>query len=572
VLDLAVLELVLVVALFLVSGASRRSWSRPLQRFERSFDGVARSRRLSIALVVFVCLGTRLALLPIIKIPSPGAHDEFSYLLAADTFASGRLTNPAHPMWVHFETFHVNQRPTYHSMYQPAQGLVLAGGKLLFGHPWFGVWLSVGLMCGALSWALYGWLPSRWALLGGLLAVMRLGIFSYWMNSYWGGAVPAAGGALVIGALPRIMKWQRLRDAVFMGLGIAILASSRPYEGIVLVLAASVVFAVWVFRQNKFKAPLIGKVFLPLGAVLLVTGIALIYYFWRLTGNPLQLPYQLNRATYGVAQPFYWQKIPLPAAFHHKVMSDYYLGKDLDWYVEGLGLFGFFRHTFQTVQLAWLFFIGPVLLIPVAMWGVVFRDCRVRPALFIAGAVALGIGIEAWRIMPHYAAPAVAALYILLMQGIRHWRVKNRRTAGPIVAWGIPVICLVLLVARIGAEVRPPSHYIHVGGNALWAFIPGGIADRDRILHDLTLRSGRHLVVVHYQSRHDVLEEWVFNGANIDAQKVIWARDMGEAANQELLRYYKDRRIWIVDADAPKPRLISYTELHNLRAAGSMAK
>lgn len=557
------IEFCLVVVCLALAFSCPNVGDRWFSAAERRLSVIAQRRTLTVVCVGLLALGIRLALLPFLPIPQPEVTDEYSYLLSGDTFAHGRLTNPTHPMWIHLETFQENWRPTYGSMYYPSQGLFQAFGQVVMGHPFWGVWLSCGLMCAAICWALQGWMPPGWALVGALLALIRLATFSYWADSYWGGSVAALGGALAIGALPRIKEIQRVRDSLLMALGMALMLYSRPYEGFFfsLPLIAALIWAA-KSRGKQGLGTWLERVAFPIALVMAIAFAALGYYFWRVTGSPFTTPYQINMRTYGLVY-FPWDKLK-PVEFHHEFMRQFYRGASVvGW--QTFALQHQVRLQFLKALVIWLFYFGPLLSLPWIAWllkrmRVNFKKSftpELRLLLAVCAATYFSCMLTIYLGQPHYIAPLAAVFYIAMLLMMRDaYGSEPIVSSGRFLARSIPVLVLLLFVMRVAAPIAgatPKPSFIRT-----WCSQDKQNMSRAHILSQLEQMPGEQLAIVRYRPDHDfILDEWVFNGADIDGSKVIWARDMG-SENEELLRYFKTRHVWLVEPDDNPPRLTPY--------------
>ena len=547
--DIFVLETGLVLTALYLSLAAPRLGDRFFRRAAARLGRLARQPALSLVAIGVAPVALRLLLIPVLDIPRPQFHDEFSYLLAGETFAHGRAANPTHPFWEWFETFHVLQHPTYASMYPPAQGTFLAIGFKL-GLPWLGVCLSVGLMCAALLWMLRGWFPPTWALLGASLAVIRLGLFSYWMNTYWGGAVGALGGALAAGALPRLWRSGRPIHAVWMGLGFILLANSRPFEGMM--------FSIPIGLALLWRRPP-ARVLATIAGMLAICAVSLAWYNWRVTGDPFQFPERLQRRQYAICPDFAWEPIRPEPAYRSAVMRELYVHEEPKAIHISSSLPGLLFYLFRREHVLFWFFLGPLLALPLLLRpGSLFG--RKRAVLMLAFLfVTAGIAVEIFSLNPHYYSPATCLIYAFVVQAMRSLRHARwfGKPSGLFLVRAIPAIAVLLAVVRINAA---PLGMRLTEWPFNWSACYTASPARSGMIARLNAQPGKILVMVRYLPENRGADDWVHNEPDIDAAKVVWARELDQG-NEKLLAYFHDRRVYLVEPDVDPTRLLPYTPL-----------
>jgi uncharacterized protein (TIGR03437 family) len=535
-------------ALLIAAGLLFPQWQvGAVVRLERAFTRFANHRTRAILFVGSLPLIVRLAIIPVLGVPAPLVADEFGYLLLADTFASGRLANPTHPFWKHFETVYVFHQPSYTSIYPVAPAIIPAIAKLLGMHPWIGVCFCAGLLCAVTCWMLQGWLPPKWALIGSLLAVCRFTILSSWMNTYWGGATAALGGVLVLGALPRIRKRPNRRDSILFALGLGILSQSRPFEGLLFALPPVALLAYWLFQEKRVtRSVRLSRVALPIGAVLTVLLAGTLWYNFRTTGNPLLPPYLLHQRLYGTPQTLFWQT-PVrdaPGVHQYQDIADVFHWQ-LDAHKAGFS----WKNEGIRLQSFWQFYLQPLLTVPLLVLPFVLRNRRLLVLSLSAVTLLAGNAMYPF-FFPHYAAPLCGLLILLIVYGMRYLRVLRWRSK-PVGA----VMFAGLLIAIGG------SHAATAAGALFQPWhVSATYTKRAQVLRQLDAAGGKHLVLVRYSPHHEFHYGVVFNDADIDRSPVVWAHALDNASNRALANYFSDRSVWLFNPDESSVTLVPFTE------------
>ena len=502
----------------------------------RSFRCFAQKRLRAYVAVFLLSFFGRIALLPIEPFPPPRVQDEFSYLLASETFAHGRLTNPTPPQWHHFEAFHVLMQPTYMSKYGAAAPLFMAFGERFFGTPRVGVLLSMALAAASLCWMLQAYLPAEWALLGGLLAIVRMSWFSYFGNGYWGGSVAMLGGCLLLGAAARLARRPKPRYALLMGAALILLANSRPFEG-ALVSLPICFYTLWVLPKNRATL----RVLVPGLAVLLAGTVLTGYYCHRVTGR-LTFPWIAHWQQWGMAPPFLFGKPNYSVHYQFPEQLIYNRDADMFPYTSLQARGDFPAEVAAKGVYQWLFFIFPALTLPLIGLIPTWRARKSRALVYTLALASLGFLSETW-LQAHYFAVSTGILYLILLNGLRWMRVGGRSS----IVWlklMRGTLASLVIMAAVRLIVVPTNGFPTW---ATWMNLDGETPAWQDIHHIMEAKPGKQLVIVRYGRDHLWQNDWINNGYDIPTQHVIWARDTepGES-NLPLLCAFKDRQVWLL--------------------------
>jgi hypothetical protein len=288
----------------------------------------------------------------------------------------------------------------------------------------------------------------------------------------------------------------------------------------------------------------------PATAVVLMAVAGLLAYSKAVTGDPLKTPYAVNQTTYGWPMTLPWFHPPV-VQFRNEELRRYY-DYEKDVHDRNRTPLAELKNSTLKAQEIWRFYFGPALSIGFIAIPLVWRSRRLRLLLIAGVLTALAALIETGS-SPHYAAAGTAAFLAVLVECSRRLRADRRQ-----LVFLAPLIMLLILGVRLGlgAMRLPFSQKVNFQS---WCCVKPGNPNKARILAMLDSMGGKHLAIVKPKTDPDNVFQWIYNDADIDASKVVWARDMGAEANRALLEYFRDRKIWVVDPNVEPATIRPYS-------------
>ena len=534
-------------AVYLVPRRVWRSCERCLKRIAAKLSLEGNPLLGAVLIAGLVTLLCDFAFAALVRLPEANYHDEFSYLLAAETFAAGRLTNPSPEFGDHFESFHILTIPSYQSKYPPGQGLFLALGLIVGGFAGLGVWLSHAVAVGGICWFLGQFTAVRWALLGALSFGLHDRVVMWWGQTYWGGAVAALGGALLFGGFAGWLRDCKTSSSVMMGIGAGVLAASRPAEGGLCCLGVLVGLAAQFYRspeQRRTAARCVAGGIAGVAPLLLLLAI----YNQSVTGNPLRLPYQawIDQYHIGLSGPVAELKPQSAMTPFGRYQYDFFSDQEYRY----KSSFAFWKLAFRLRP----FYLPGLTLI--ALLGV--RRPRSLVSVVLTGSVLVVLSFIFFNPaggFPHYLSPVAAPITLGIVFGLRRafCRIPGTRPSMGLVALAV---CICLGGFRL-AVVWPAADAI-TGKSVESA--------RHDLMVNLETRQLDGLVLVLYGPGHLPAAEYVYNGSELRSSsgaggpRIVWARALDESRDRQLVASYPDRAAYVYFLDQNGGALIEFEE------------
>jgi hypothetical protein len=537
-------QLPLTLLMILTAGLITKYQIALLARFENLIGKIADRPYLSAVLIAGVVICARLTLSPFLGTPQPIVADEISLMLQAKTYLSGHLANHL-KLLPDFESVYIILSPAYASMYPVLRSFPIFVGLSLGIGAWGGILLSMVALIVVVYWMVREWMNSRYAFIAAFIVVIRYGLFSFWVNSYWGGAFTALGGVLLLGGYKAIRSRPDILNGALVGLGVVILMSTRPYEGMLY----SIPFGAALVLQFVRSTALERKSLIPAGlaaGVLVAAGFGLtLAHNEAVTGDWKTAPYSLYRQTAAEVPAFLVEsRSPQGGAPARYDKTRYNLDIEANSYNRRATWAGILSAEAFRLRNYWNFYVGFALAIPFVVGVYALRG---EPTLLLAAAL-LGVGLSLGTFdFAHYAAPAFGLVILATMAGFR-----NLRQWKP---WGHPYglsLSRVLPLALLLGSVIPLSSTF-IGWPTYTMFVNTHFSTpccwlRPRSLHmtiadEVDRYEGRNLVVVDSGPKAPRDEVLVSNDPDVDNEETIWINDDAEL-NRLAIERYPDRRIW----------------------------